>query len=144
MADLTINRVSNKLPDIRNDYVGEPTWYFHGVLRNIIREAGRRKEVATDKIPEHLSQTTITSDRYECLLKCLKFLPEEKRELILDYYLYEGRDKVNHHRHMAEELALTEGALRMRAFHIRVSLEKCVSKCAEELSEKQKRSGTHY
>ena len=138
MADLTINRVVNRLPDIRNDYVGEPARYFHGVLRNIIREAGRRKEVATDKIPEHLSQPTVTSDRYECLLKCLKFVPEEKRELILDYYLYEGRDKIKHHRQMAEELALTEGALRTRAHHIRVNLEKCVSKCAEELSEKQK------
>lgn len=140
LSDLTIKRVTNKLPDIRESYVGDPARYFHGVARNIIHEARRRKEVATDRIPERLSQINSRSDEYECLLKCLKFLTREKRELILDYYLYKGRDKTAHHRSMAEELSLTEGALRTRAHHIRVGLEKCVSRCAENLLEKQKTS----
>jgi RNA polymerase sigma factor (sigma-70 family) len=131
LADLTINRVVNRLPDIVKDYVGEQARYFHGVARNVIREARRRKEIATDRIPENLSQIAYPSDKYECLLKCLKLLPDEKRELILDYYLYEGRDKIEQHRRMSEELGISEGALRMRAHHIRVSLEKCVSNCAE-------------
>lgn len=138
LADLTINRVGNKLPDIREGYVGEPARYFHGVARNIILEARRRKEIATDKIPERLSQVTNTTDRYECLLKCLELLSGEKRDLILDYYLYEGRDKIDHHRRMADELSITEGALRTRAHHIRCTLEKCVMQCTRNLVEKQK------
>lgn len=140
LADLTIKRVTGKLPDIRENYVGEPSYYFHGVARNIVHEARRRKEVATDIIPERLSQIDNRSDKYECLLKCLKSLPREKRELILDYYLYKGRDKIDHHRVMAEELNLTDGALRTRAHHIRVGLEKCVSQCSENLLKKQKTS----
>ena len=138
LADLTINRVIDRLPDIREGYVGEQARYFHGVARNIVREARRRKEIATDNVPERLSRVVETSDRHECLLECLKLLPGEKRELILDYYLYEGRDKVEHHRRMAGELGLTEGALRTRAHHIRVNLEKCVSQCVKNLAEKQK------
>lgn len=139
LADLTINRVVNRLPDIRENYVGEPARYFHGVARNIILEARRRREIATDKVPERFSQPSNITDRYECLLKCLKFLSAEKRELILDYYLYEGRDKIEHHRCMAKELNLTEGALRTRAHHIRNTLEKCVMRCIGNLAEKQKK-----
>ncbi len=141
LADLTINRVIDRLPDIRETYVGERARYFHGVARNIIREAKRRKEIATDRIPEPSGQRIVgTSDRYDCLLKCLQLIPGERRDLILDYYLYEGRDKIEHHRHMAQELGLTDGALRTRAHHIRVNLEKCVLKCIRGLAEKQKAS----
>lgn len=138
LADLTINRVIDRLPDIGETYVGEQARYFHGVARNIIREARRRKEVATDRIPERFTQITNTSDRYDCLLECLKLIPAEKRELIMDYYLYEGREKIEHHRSMAEELGITEGALRTRAHHIRVTLQKCVSQCVKRPAETQK------
>jgi DNA-directed RNA polymerase specialized sigma24 family protein len=138
LTDLTINRVINKLPDIEENYVGEPVRYFHGVARNIIHEARRRKEIATERMPESLIQITITSDRYDCLLNCLGLLSVEKRDLILDYYLYDGRDKIAHHKSMAEQLGLTDGALRTRAHHIRVALEKCVLNCAKKLAAKQK------
>jgi hypothetical protein len=65
----------------------------------------------------------------ECLKKCLKLLPPEKQEMILDYHLYEGHAKVEHHRQMAGELSITEGALRTRVHHLRVNLEKCVLQC---------------
>ncbi|MGB7923470.1 MAG: hypothetical protein WCF57_09515 [Pyrinomonadaceae bacterium] len=138
LTDLTINRVVTRLPDIKDDYVGEPARYFHGVARNIVLEARRRKEIVTDKVPERLTQMPDTTDRHECLLKCLELLTGEKRELILDYYLYEGRNKIDHHRRMAEELSITEGALRTRAHHIRCTLEKCVLQCTRNLAEKQK------
>jgi RNA polymerase sigma factor (sigma-70 family) len=137
LTDQTINRVVARLPDIKDNYVGEKARYFHGVARNVIREARRRKEIATDAPPERLSQIANTSDEYECLLKCLKFLTQEKRELILDYHLYERRSKIEHHQQMAQELGITEGALRTRAHHIRATLEKCVLQCTKALGRKQ-------
>lgn len=133
LADQTIDRVINRLPDIRNDYVGQPARYFHGVARNIILEAGRRKEITIDVLPVFPVEITYESDEYECLLKCLKFLPSEKRELILEYYLYQGHEKIEHHRRMAGELGITDGALRGRAHHLRVNLEKCISNCVPTL-----------
>jgi len=133
LADETILRVSKRLPEIRTTYVGEPASYFHGVARNLIREAFRRKEVATDLAPIASIQITKRSDEYECLMRCLQFLPTVKRELILDYHVYEGHNKIEVHRVMAEELGISEGALRGRAHRIRLELEECVLKCVQSL-----------
>lgn len=139
LADITINRVTEKIPELVVTYVGPPAAYFYAVARNIIHEAKRRKEIATDKIPEKAELNRDTSDdKYDCLCQCLKFLPGDKRDLILDYYLYEGADKIVHHRRMAQSLGVTDGALRTRAHHIRENLEKCVVNCTKRLNRKQK------
>jgi DNA-directed RNA polymerase specialized sigma24 family protein len=129
LADLVINRVIKKVPEIRDTYVGEPVRYFHGVARNIMRETLRRKEVAAEVTPVFRDDFLPPSDVYECLARCLTFLPSDKRELILDYYIYDGRDKIAHHRLMASELGISEGALRGRAHHLRSNLEKCIHEC---------------
>lgn len=131
LADETINRVMKRLSEIRETYVGEPVKYFHGVARFIIREAGRRKEVAVDELPVSAVEPDVHSHEYDCLVKCLRFLPPEKRELILDYYIYDGRDKIEQHHRMASELGITDGALRGRAHQLRGNLEKCIQQCVQ-------------
>ena len=133
LADEAMNRVMKKLPEIQDTYVGEPARYFHGVARFIIREMIRRKEIAVEVVPVVPVETEVHSDEYDCLLKCLRFLPADKRELILDYYIYDGRDKISQHRRMAHELQITEGALRGRAHHVRGNLEKCIQQCIERM-----------
>jgi len=133
LADETINRVMKRLPEIQDTYVGEPARYFHGVSRYIIREMMRRKEVAVEEVPGFSTEAEVHSDEYDCLLKCLRFLPSDRRELILDYYIYDGRDKIAQHRRMASELGITEGALRGRAHQVRGNLEKCIQQCIERM-----------
>jgi len=137
-ADETIDRVMKRLPEIRATYVGEPARYFYGVARKIILEARRKKELPTDVIPDHVVEPTRPDDLIDCLKQCLKDLARDKQELILDYHLYQGRAKVEHHREMASELSISEGALRTRAHHLRVSLEECVLECVENRTGKQK------
>lgn len=127
-ADVAIDRVMKRLPEIRATYVGDPTKYFHGVARNVIREAQRQREIPTDVLPEQLPIAE-RSETSECLSKCLGLLPPDKKALILDYHLFKGHAKIEHHRQMAGELSITEGALRTRAHHLRVNLEKCVLQC---------------
>jgi DNA-directed RNA polymerase specialized sigma24 family protein len=138
LGDETINRVMKRLPEIQDTYVGEPAKYFHGVARYIIREVARRKEVSVDEVPAFSVVPDVHTDEYDCLLKCLKFLPPEKRELILDYYIYDGRDKIAYHRRMASELGITEGALRGRAHHVRGTLEKCIEQCTDLVKSNEK------
>lgn len=138
LADETITRVVKRLPDIIESYVGEPAKYFHGVARNVILEAGRRKEIATDVSTASWISSTHHSDEYECLMRCLKFLNPAKQELILDYYVYEGHAKIEHHDRMANELGISKGALRLRAHHIRADLEKCVVNCTQALKNETK------
>lgn len=138
LADITIGRVQVRLPEIRDTYVGDPARYFYGVARFVLLEAMRRREIAKEVFPVVALEIDQHSPEYDCLLKCLKFLPDKKRELILDYYVYDGRDKIDFHKLMAEERRITEGALRGQAFHIRENLEKCVLKCVESTKAKQK------
>lgn len=138
LADEAITRVTKRLPEIRDSYVGDPARYFHGVARNLIKEAYRPKEVPTDLSGLAWIPKTNRSDAYECLMRCLQFLAHEKRELILDYFVYEGHDKIETHKTMAQELGISNGALRGRAHHIRSELEKCVQKCLENLKKQTK------
>lgn len=128
LADETINRVIIRLPDIRDTYEGDPSRYFHGVARFVMLERLRIREV-TVEVSAIWVEPRPTSEDQECLEKCLRVLPDSKRDLILDYYLYEGHDKIEHHKQMAAEREITEGALRVRVHHIKVSLETCMQKC---------------
>ncbi|MDX6559058.1 MAG: hypothetical protein QOF72_2107 [Blastocatellia bacterium] len=138
LADETIMRVTKRLPEIRDGYVGDPARYFHGVARNLVKEAYRPKEVPTDLSRVAWIGKTERSEAYECLMRCLQFLAREKCELILDYYVYEGHDKIETHKTMAQELGISKGALRLRAHHIRSELEKCVQQCLENLRQQTK------
>lgn len=131
-ADETIDRVQKRLPDIRPTFVGEPARYFTGVARNVVREAMRNREILPEEMPERSTEPTDENEMLDCLKQCLKELPQDRQELILDYHLHYGRAKVELHREMAAELSITEGALRTRAHHLRVSLEECVLKCLQK------------
>jgi RNA polymerase sigma factor (sigma-70 family) len=130
LADETINRVIGRLPDIQEGFVGEPAHYFHGVARNIIRENNRRKEIACDLVDIRVDAKPDNNEDLDCLGHCLESLPTGKRDLILDYYLYEGYEKVQHHRSMAKRLNITLGAFRNRAHQIRLSLRSRMQQCA--------------
>ena len=72
--------------------------------------------------------------REDCLLSCLQELTSEKRELILGYYAKEKQAKIDHRTEMAKRLGLTVETLRVRAYRIRSTLEKCIEKCLEHLA----------
>jgi DNA-directed RNA polymerase specialized sigma24 family protein len=129
LADDTIERVTSRVLDIRDTYAGPRVKYFFGVLRNVLKEQRFVKEVATDEFPVHLVEPAKTNKAYDCLIECLKSLPHKQCDLILDYYSYEGRNKVESHNKMANDLGISENALRMRTFYIRTKLEKCVKEC---------------
>jgi DNA-directed RNA polymerase specialized sigma24 family protein len=138
LADEAISRVTKKAPELRKTYEGDPARYFYGVARNLILEHYRPKEIATD-VSNAVAFIKITnqSNEYICLMRCLQFLAREKRLLILDYHIYDGHDKIETHKTMAEELGISKGALRLRAHHIRSDLEKCVGQCIENLKKQQ-------
>ena len=129
LADETINRVMNRLSDIQDAYEGAPAKYFYGVLRNLIKEQRVVKEVVVDELPIRLINEEKTNQAYDCLVRCLETLSGEKSELVLDYYTYEGRNKVEGRSRLAAELGVSENALRIRVYYIRQRLEKCVRAC---------------
>jgi len=130
LADETINRVILRLPTIAKHYRGEPACYFHGVARYIMMERTRKKEFAVGFVDARVNPNLDDLEEHDCLGHCLDRLSDTKRNLILDYYLHEGQTKIEHHKRMADRLRMTIGAVRSRAFQIRVRLQNCMQQCA--------------
>lgn len=133
LADETINRVSKRLPDIKNEYTGEPARYFYGVANKVHLEYLRKP---TPPIPPSLEDSDGDSDQieteYECLERCIEKLTPDNRELVLQYYQDDKRAKIDHRKRLAEQLGVAINALRIRAFRARAALQKCVHDCLQQ------------
>lgn len=130
LADETINRVTTKLKDIVDTYVGDPALYFYGVANKVHLEYLRRRPVV-EPPPLRESSDDIEAE-YACLEQCMDQLPPENRRLVLEYYQDEKRAKINRRRKLAEELGIAVNALRIRAHRIRQQLQQCVQVCVEQ------------
>jgi DNA-directed RNA polymerase specialized sigma24 family protein len=128
LVDETFNRVTRKLEE--GETIRDMPTYCHGVARLVFLQSlehpGNKrvelKELSMIAIPE----PDVTDLRRECLNQCLSQLPAENRELIIEYYRKDGRQKKDHRVAMAERLGIPLNALRSRAQRIRDALERCV------------------
>ena len=129
LADETIDRVIAKIDWLIENYVGEPTRYFCGVARNVFKEDLRKRlppEVPIgpqNEVDEHEQQ------RYACFDRCMSELPARHQSLVLEYYEDKGQAKIRHRKKLAEEHGMSMAALRLRVFHVRARLSKCLETC---------------
>jgi DNA-directed RNA polymerase specialized sigma24 family protein len=130
LADETINRVTLKAPEVVKGYVGDPALYFYGVAQKVFLESVRRPPAPA--VPPPPANTEEVEREYACLEQCIRQLPPNSRELVLDYYRNERRAKIDHRKDLAARLGIAQNALRIRAHRIRVTLQQCVQKCLEQ------------
>jgi DNA-directed RNA polymerase specialized sigma24 family protein len=133
-TDETFNRVARKLGEgieIRN--IGG---YCYEVARLIFLETTKgpdSKRASLESIkfePAAASTTDETVEkelRLACLEDCLRALPSDSAELILEYYRYEKRGQIDRRRALAERFGLRRDALANRVQRLRDKLEQCVS-----------------
>ena len=136
LADETINRVAARIGDVARDYEGDPASYFYGVCQNVHFEYVRKKDVLdTRDFPGSNSvtlRTNLSDDcepEYQCLERCLGHLSNKNRDLVLRYYQGEKQAKIDERKLQALELGIAVNALRIRAYRIRIQLERCVLDC---------------
>jgi DNA-directed RNA polymerase specialized sigma24 family protein len=127
LADETINRVSGRLKEIENTFVGDPARYFYGVANKVHLEFQRRKHLPVP--PPPVVHDGDIEQEYDCLEQCMQRLTPENRALVLQYYQEEKKAKIDHRRQLAEQLGIALNALRIRAHRIRASLQECVQSC---------------
>lgn len=138
LADETINRVTRKLPEVINTYVGDPRRYFFGVAYKVLQEYRRR---GPEVVPLPLKEISVEDRRdnielvYGCLEACLQRLPPQSRELVLHFYQGEKQLKIKHRKELAERLNIKLGNLRLQAHRIRLSLRKCILACLQKKAE---------
>ena len=142
MSDETINRVAQKLPQLRETYKGDPALYFYGVAKRLTLERRRvtkaevpleqARNVAASAVPE---EEEADDERvYECLRRCMQHLTPANRELVVAYYLKEKQDKIDSRRELAQRLGVEPNALRVRVYRIRSALAECIERCLEKLT----------
>ena len=131
LTDETINRVTIKLREIKQDYVGDPALYFYAVANKVHLEHVRRRP-APQVTPQPSSSSDETEREYECLERCMQQLPADQREMVLQYYREDRRAKIDHRKEMAERMGIALNALRIRVHRIRLMLQQCMQNCLEQ------------
>ncbi len=130
LADQTIERVTQLLPRIAADYAGDPAPYFYEVAKKIFLESQRKRPPASFVAPPKADSEEVERD-HACLERCMEELAAGEGELMVEYYRYDRRAKIEHRRGLAENLDITPNALRIRAHRIRAALQRCVQACVE-------------
>jgi len=139
LADETINRVAEKIQELKADYLGDPALYFYGVAKKLLLEYSRTvqqqvplpEELAAPSLPTDAPDAeSATSERMlECLEACLEELSTENREILVSYYSKERQAKIDFRKELAEELGVSVNHLRVRVHRIRASLHECITRC---------------
>ncbi|MBN1570170.1 MAG: hypothetical protein JXA73_20170 [Acidobacteria bacterium] len=130
LGDETINRVIRKVREIEETYVGDPALYFYGVAHRVHHEFLRRKPACRPPLQSEEQQRS--DAEYECLEQCMEGLPRRSRDLVLQYYQEDRREKIELRRQLALQLGIPLSALRIRACRIRMNLHACVLECLQK------------
>ena len=133
-ADETFNRVARKVAegeDIRN-----VSGYVMGVARlqvlEIIKSSSRQRE-ALDEYQNSFNEVAdepTSESQIDCLQKCLQQLSSDNRDLIVQYYQGDKREKIENRKKLGVRLGVAMNTLRMRAQRLREHLQGCVEECA--------------
>lgn len=70
--------------------------------------------------------------RLECLEECLKTLDALDREIIVNWYQGEGKEKATLKTALGAKLNLSMTAMKLRAMRARQRLEKCINDCVRK------------
>ena len=145
LADETINRVIEKLPQIVGSYTGDPKYLFfrYAQLTRLeqIRKLARRKLPREDDYrstgdlpdPRTFAKAEAEADAREqddaCLIECLRKLRPEERRIFLLYYQEGNRLQLDWRRSLAAEAGISLNALRLQIHRQKERLYTCIVEC---------------
>jgi DNA-directed RNA polymerase specialized sigma24 family protein len=138
-ADEVLNRVAKKLDEgieVRN-----MSSYCYEVARFVFLEAikghdSKRSQLDSIEgkagLADSIDEWTERELRLACLDECLRALPHESADLILEYYRYPKGAQIDQRKALAKRFGLQRDALANRAQRLRDKLEQCVSGCLKK------------
>jgi len=142
LADDTLNRVTRRLEEEGAITNVVPAQYCYTMAKFVFLEYTRRSRVEAtsadaeiESLPGKSGNAIVQAsdsngELLECLEYCLQQLTSANRDLILEYYRGELKEKIQQRRQLADRLELSANALSIRACRIRDELEACTRKCS--------------
>ena len=128
LSNEVMDRVIAKIDEVTKNYEGDPAYYFYGVAKKVLLEYWKPKVLPDLPSPVWPPKYEEEEDwRQAFLEECLALLSSEDRDLILDYYSKDGREKIDFRTELALKLGIGLNALRIRVFRIRITLKDCIS-----------------
>lgn len=131
-ADETINRVAAKLA--AGEKILNLLAYASGVARLVAKESLRNQSREQHRQVLHFPapkppEPGTAEER--CFDRCLANLPEESRQLLLDYYKGDAAARIEQRQNMAAARNISLNSLRNRALRLREKLEAAIQQCLE-------------
>ena len=130
-ADETLDRLATRLD--AGAVVEDLPRFARGIARLVLLEHWRRPDargVPLEDVGHQVTAEPADDDALPaCLDRCLGELAPDSRALILEYYLAEGRNRIDTRKRMVRALGVSESALRNRAQRLRDQLERCITAC---------------
>ena len=144
LVDETMDRVCWRLAEGEVIRRPDPFLYFHGVARNVLREAWQSRQPAKMRhLPaprlDGVDDAMEFEARLSCLERCVQHLDATERELIARYYRGQGGELIENRRRLAEEMGIPLNALRIRVHRVRVRLAACVEAGLRRISGEHER-----
>jgi RNA polymerase sigma factor (sigma-70 family) len=138
-ADITIDRVAQKLPEIIDNWKGEPERYFYRVAFWVLRESWARTIITEELDPDAPIPTPDKDNSKEirsyCINECMARLKPAQRDLIEEYYGGDKGTRIRRRKELAARLNIEMSALRVKALRIRKCLKKCTKDCIAKLDQ---------
>lgn len=139
LADQTMNRVAAKVDAFDPSRNIRPASYFYGFASNILLEYRRvsNREFSLSETRQFAHTTVGEAEAGEaqsdCLQKCLAKLPAPEKDMIVDYYASDGREKLERRRQMCERIECSSAALYTKIFRIKGILRGCIENCLKAI-----------
>lgn len=136
LVDETLNRVAKKIAggEEPRNFIA----YCYGFARLVRLEYLKKPEINRGSFEDAPPTPSIGEDeisrkeRHACLNRCLRELPIDDAQVIIEYWSHEDRPNRDVRRELAEKLGISPTALRIRVCRIKNRLEKCAKKCLGE------------
>lgn len=134
LVDETLDRVARRIEE--GQKIDNLLGYIYGVARMVCKEKKKKLvpislDDTRDSQHQQAPEPVEPDVRLQCFDRCLEELSFEKRHLIIDYYQFEGRDKIDSRQRLADNLGIPLNALRIRAYRLRMTLENCITHCLD-------------
>ncbi|HKX26840.1 MAG TPA: hypothetical protein VJ302_04025 [Blastocatellia bacterium] len=140
LTDLTFDRVAGKIvagEEIRNiqSYCQKVAYFIF--LEWVNRERDDKHEPLDDydtasPADDFDEPDPLEEVRVECQIKCVQKLPDENRALLQEYFVGEGRDRINRREAIAARLEISRAALGNRITRLLSKLRECERRCLNQ------------